>query len=518
MENTYDPLKQYLKTQGQDFSMANLQSLATSKGMAGYTGTDEQNRQLSSSITPTKTPTQTEQPQLAGYTPITSVTPDELTTVSQAYGDFVRDPNQYMASQGMSEQDFRNKEMARMQREIDATNAVYANKLVRAKELGQGRLGSSTAIQARRGMLGSDFGEAITRGTENVNQDIYNSIEAERALAESQIRLGVEQMAKKNFEEARAAKESGFKNYIEFLKGSEEKKQANAEQLANILVAQGIDPGNYSSLNADAIKSGTTADLVKKAYMLKRYESEQATKAAEEASKRKIQEALATKGIETIGEGQAGYQYDPVTGQYKLVASRAKTYAPSTTGGVTGGTGNPQVDGWVALIQKGEASITNVPATLRTAVANGLSQSPRFNEATLANLQIVEDVLKNPGAISGLIQTGSIPFTAGATTKNQYEQLKGLLALDSREKLKGSGAISDFESKTLERAASSIGRNQGEADFENNLRKIRGVFRTASGMTADVKVTNQLGQVDQGELTRDEINDALRQGFSVEYQ
>jgi hypothetical protein len=461
MENTYDPLKQYLKTQGQDFSMANLQSLATSKGMAGYTGTDEQNRQLSSSITPTKTPTQTEQPQLAGYTPITSVTPDELTTVSQAYGDFVRDPNQYMASQGMSEQDFRNKEMARMQREIDATNAVYANKLVRAKELGQGRLGSSTAIQARRGMLGSDFGEAITRGTENVNQDIYNSIEAERALAESQIRLGVEQMAKKNFEEARAAKESGFKNYIEFLKGSEEKKQANAEQLANILVAQGIDPGNYSSLNADAIKSGTTADLVKKAYMLKRYESEQATKAAEEASKRKIQEALATKGIETIGEGQAGYQYDPVTGQYKLVASRAKTYAPKTTNGTTDNTG------------------TETAPSYRTEKAlNVISQ---IDEALNMISPYTTGVL---GTVAGLI-----PGTPAKDLQKSIEAIKANIGFSElqtmREASKTGGALGQVavqELNALQSTLGSLDTTQSPEALYKNLQDIRDRYSNILGL------------------------------------
>ena len=466
MENTYDPLKQYLKTQGQDFSMANLQSLATSKGMAGYTGTDEQNRQLSSSITPTKTPTQTEQPQLAGYTPITSVTPDELTTVSQAYGDFVRDPNQYMASQGMSEQDFRNKEMARMQREIDATNAVYANKLARAKELGQGRLGSSTAIQARRGMLGSDFGEAITRGTENVNQDIYNSIEAERALAESQIRLGVEQMAKKNFEEARAAKESGFKNYIEFLKGSEEKKQANAEQLANILVAQGIDPGSYSSLNADAIKSGTTADLVKRAYMLKRYESEQASQAEQAASQRKIQEALAGKGMQTIGEGQAGYQYDPVTGQYKLVASRAKTYAPKTTGGATGGTGTG-------------------------GVSSGATPSYRTEKALNVISQIDEALNMISPYTTGFLGTvaGFIPGTPAKDLQKAIETIKANIGFSElqamREASKTGGALGQVavqELNALQSTLGSLDTTQSPEALYKNLQDIRGRYSNILGL------------------------------------
>lgn len=43
MENTYTPLKEYLGTQGKDFSMANLQSLATEKGVPKvYKRTPEQ--------------------------------------------------------------------------------------------------------------------------------------------------------------------------------------------------------------------------------------------------------------------------------------------------------------------------------------------------------------------------------------------------------------------------------------------------------------------------------------------
>jgi len=52
MENTYTPLKEYLGTQGKDFSMSNLGSLAKEKGIQGYTGTDVQNKQLSGLLTP----------------------------------------------------------------------------------------------------------------------------------------------------------------------------------------------------------------------------------------------------------------------------------------------------------------------------------------------------------------------------------------------------------------------------------------------------------------------------------
>lgn len=62
MENTYTPLKEYLGTQGKDFSMANLGSLAKDKGIANYTGTDAQNKQLYSSVSTPAIPTAEKKP------------------------------------------------------------------------------------------------------------------------------------------------------------------------------------------------------------------------------------------------------------------------------------------------------------------------------------------------------------------------------------------------------------------------------------------------------------------------
>lgn len=54
-------------------------------------------------------------------------------------------------------------------------------------------------------------------------------------------------------------------------------------------------------------------------------------------------------------------------------------------------------------------------------------------------------------------------------TKNIYDQLQGLLSLENRDKLKGSGAISDFEFKVLQQAASKLGRNTSDTDFRKAL-------------------------------------------------
>lgn len=139
--------------------------------------------------------------------------------------------------------------------------------------------------------------------------------------------------------------------------------------------------------------------------------------------------------------------------------------------------------------------------------------------AVLDNLSLVNEILKNPGAISGILQTGSIPFTAGATTKNQYKQLKAILSLENRQKLKGSGAISDFEARTLEAASSALGRNLGESAFKTELNKIKGVFTTSAGLDATVKLTDpKSGKSEVLSAGRLGIEQAIRDGLTVEYQ
>ncbi len=92
---------------------------------------------------------------------------------------------------------------------------------------------------------------------------------------------------------------------------------------------------------------------------------------------------------------------------------------------------------------------------------------------------MVNELLANKslGAISGIpALTAFIPGTSAQLAKNQYEQLKGIVSLENREKLKGQGAISDFEFKVLSEAATALGRNLSDADFKKQLEKIRDVF------------------------------------------
>lgn len=63
-----------------------------------------------------------------------------------------------------------------------------------------------------------------------------------------------------------------------------------------------------------------------------------------------------------------------------------------------------------------------------------------------------------------------LPGTKGATTKADWEGLKNLLALAKRGELKGSGAVSDFEAKMLEKAAmAGLDPTMDDATFRSRL-------------------------------------------------
>lgn len=80
------------------------------------------------------------------------------------------------------------------------------------------------------------------------------------------------------------------------------------------------------------------------------------------------------------------------------------------------------------------------------------------------------------GDIAGIVGMGKfnplnqIPGSNAQQTYNDWKNLQAMLSLESREKLKGSGAISDFESKVLERAANlGLDTNLSEEQFRQRL-------------------------------------------------
>lgn len=114
------------------------------------------------------------------------------------------------------------------------------------------------------------------------------------------------------------------------------------------------------------------------------------------------------------------------------------------------------------------------------------------SETSSTILKLVNSILPNASRITGL---GQNPLNflgiTNAKTLNEYNQLKGLLSLENRQLLKGSGAISDYESRVLDKAASSLGRNLTNEEFISVLNEMKKDLegKTATG-SSDVFATS----------------------------
>ena len=123
-------------------------------------------------------------------------------------------------------------------------------------------------------------------------------------------------------------------------------------------------------------------------------------------------------------------------------------------------------------------------------------------------LQAVNNVLNGDiGSMTGLVKTDWVPGTAGAQTKNDYDNLKSMLSLEGRSALKGSGAISDFEAQMLEKAANlGLGQNLSEDQFRAKLMQLKqeleagGTGATGSTMNVRQKSTGQTGTIPVNEF------------------
>jgi len=259
-------------------------------------------------------------------TPVTSttVTPTVPTNTPQAtpniaslYGtDTTPDTGigayyQGQAEQPLNEQEIRDRKMREIQAEIDAQNQIYAEKLKQARVAGQGRLGETTAIQARRGLIGSDFGASQTEATRQLNTGIEADIEAQRNAAVQSIMTKARDNAVAEIEARKQAKEEGYKNYIDYLKSSGERKVSNTKKLVGLMFANNQDPSLLDSASITEIAKGygiTPQDVINE-YKSQVYANQQTAEAE--------RKALLAKKPETMETAQGIMQYDPSTGTWK---------------------------------------------------------------------------------------------------------------------------------------------------------------------------------------------------------
>lgn len=143
------------------------------------------------------------------------------------------------------------------------------------------------------------------------------------------------------------------------------------------------------------------------------------------------------------------------------------------------------------LLSVTEAKELGVPFGTTVGNASTMNRTPGKADAgvdgTGAAVTLIDKLLadENLGGIFGVPSLAAfIPGTQTQLTKNTYDQLKNTLSLEGRSALKGSGAISDFEFKVLEKAQSALGRNLSNEDAKTVLTDLK-LDLTAGKMLKD---------------------------------
>jgi hypothetical protein len=226
-----------------------------------------------------------------------------------------------LATTPVDEEQTRREIMDMYQAQIDAINNIYAQQAAEARQQGLGTLGSTRAIQARSGLIGSDFGAAQTANVEKQNADIIRSIESEKGAKISALIGEGKQRAVEEIANKRKAMQEGLQSYVSYLGAQTERRQTKLAGLAQALIDQGVRPDelNPKQIEELAKSYGVNPQDISSAYTSRE------------------RELLASQGADgfTLAEGQERYEFNPATGGYQLVAAGAPKIGSSSTGKMT---------------------------------------------------------------------------------------------------------------------------------------------------------------------------------------
>lgn len=324
--------------------------------------------------------------------------------VSNDYGSYLNDTQAYERSKGLSEGGEKTGLAGELQRQIDASNALYAQKLREAKVVGEARLGATRSGELNRGTVGGNVATAATDVTTASNTGVYNQIEEDRVMAEAGVRSMMAQKAQQNYDRKSAAMSGNLKDRIAFLKGRDEAEKTKGVEVADYLIANGTDTSSITE--EEAKKAGTSLAEIKSAFTIKQY----TTKKAASEEKRKREQELADKiAFEqakpvSVNEGQRMYERDPKTGKLVQTAYNPKTFAPKESAA-------KGVESVIPLTAEGKVQKLNQLTTIRTLATKVETLAERSGSNTMW-----ESVKQGVGGATGytnlVAQTNSLRVQA----------------------------------------------------------------------------------------------------------
>lgn len=163
--------------------------------------------------------------------------------------------------------------------------------------------------------------------------------------------------------------------------------------------------------------------------------------------------------------------------------------------------------------------------------SEGADDLSKERETQVSTISLINSIINNAdlSTVSGTSRLGISARLAGtAGVRSQLAQLEALTSLENRSKLKGSGAISDFEAGMLSNAANALnfaiqddGRiSMSDEEAVQNLKNIRGILMLKAGETVNMIVTDPATNESRQFLnqSRQDVDEASLSGFIIDFE
>lgn len=354
------------------------------------------------------------------YKPTTPTQSPISTAFNPDLGTPANDPYPAIAKAGAedtpNEDQIYSDTLGRAQSQIDATKAIYADQLAKARTTGISALGSGRAAEAASGNLGTVFGNAQTGKINDNNTAISGAITDQENAAVGALMGKVSQDALNEYNTRKTAVMTSAKAYSDYLAAQPAKLQQNLSDLGDLAISKGITDVKQispSDLQAIASKYGVTGDQIGLAI-------------SNAATKKKAADAATEKASQyTLTEGEAKYDangnriaYNPKTYDPKTAAD-AKALVPSDIASIN--KQNPLLN-----LSYGETTDT---AKAAIATANSISQglqtaykNPSLVRNGYYTYQYINDALNN--LPSGISRTGFLSSIKDKLSLGTYRGAK----------------------------------------------------------------------------------------------
>jgi hypothetical protein len=283
----------------------------------------------------------------AAPAPAPTPTPAAKQTIAQVakvtIPNYVEDPtstqigNSYKstATSQVNEEAIRAATRSRIQGQIDAINAAVSDQIANFRNTtAKNRTGQSYALAAAGGRIGSATGESEFQTTENYNNQEEQTYRDDGNVKISQLLGAATRDATAEIEARRTAIKEGADKYFEFLDNQGKQKRDQVTAFIKNMLALGVDPSSLSDSDFQKLQDqyGFSRDQLTSLYNDAKTQKSTADTAAAKA-KADLEKSQNDANQFSLNEGDARYVYDPASGTAKLIASRAKTYAPKAGSG-----------------------------------------------------------------------------------------------------------------------------------------------------------------------------------------